>query len=1134
MLKFIRGSARSGVIFILAVILTHAGAAEFVPDAFNAPVVAPASDEAELAIKRFRVPKGFKVELFAAEPLLANPVAFCIDHQGRFYVAETYRLHTGVTDIRGHMNWLDDDLANRSVADRVAMMKRYESNRIASYTRESERLRMLVDTNGDGKADKSTIFSEGYNRIEDGIAAGVLARNGSVYFANIPDLISLKDTDNDGVADVKNVLHTGYGVRVGFLGHDLHGLIMGPDGKLYFSIGDRGASVKQGGRLIDNPETGAVYRCNPDGSELEIVHLGLRNPQELAFDQYGNLWTGDNNSDGGDPARWVYIVEGGDSGWRIGWQFINTPNSRGPWIAERMCYPDSTAAYALPPIANIANGPSGLAYYPGIGLPARYKDHFFLCDFRGSSESGVHSFAVKPKGAGFELIDRTDFLWGVLVTDGDFGFDGCFYISDWVNGWNKPGKGRIYRLYDPAATNHPVVVETKQLFAEGFSQRPTSTLAGLLTHPDMRVRQEAQFALAERGESSIKTFSLLARANDSLVARLHAIWGLGQLARKSSSAAEALLPLLEDRDPEVRAQTAHVLGDARAKQAFPRLAKLLSDSSPRPRFFAAIALGKLGKSQAVAPVLEMLRANDNRDHYLRHAGVMALAGCAKSGQLEKLSTDPSSGVRMAALLALRRSGRPEVAAFLQDSDPAIVLEAARAINDLPVRDALPVLAGLGDPSRLLAALDKQRGRVALPDRKVPPATTLATESVDFASALARRVLNANFRLGFSDNATRLAVMASMTHVPEAVRAEALAALAAWEKPSGRDRVTGLWRPLQPRDPQIAAAALRPKLSELLARSPSSVKIAATKAASQLHISEATAAAFATVRDTKQPSNLRIEAMKSLASARDPNLPEALKIALHDPDETLRAEATRMQAQLQPSDAVAQVRKALESGSVREKQNAFATLGDLTNSPAADEVLLQWMDRLLADQVPSELQVDLTEAISRRNSLPFQERIRRFENSRPPEDDMRAWRECLTGGDAAEGKKIFLERAEVSCVRCHKINGEGGEVGPDLTGIASHKPRDYILESIVYPNKHLAEGYESVVVALRSGTTYAGTVKRETETELEVNSPEDGLLLIKKSDIKAREKGLSAMPEELRQVLTKRDLRDLVEFLATLK
>src|SRR5687768_7925125 len=159
-----RVSARFWAFFISVAAAGMLGAAEYKAGAFNAPGVFPASDEAETAIRRFRVPKGFKVELVAAEPLLANPVAFCVDHQGRFYVAETYRLHAGVTDIRGHMNWLDADLASRSVADRVAMMKRHEGNRITNYTRESERLRLVIDTNGDGKADKSTIFSEGYNR----------------------------------------------------------------------------------------------------------------------------------------------------------------------------------------------------------------------------------------------------------------------------------------------------------------------------------------------------------------------------------------------------------------------------------------------------------------------------------------------------------------------------------------------------------------------------------------------------------------------------------------------------------------------------------------------------------------------------------------------------------------------------------------------------------------------------------------------------------------------------------------------------------------------------------------------------------------------------------------------------------
>src|SRR5205085_3023046 len=111
-----------------------------------------------------------------------------------------------------------------------------------------------------------------------------------------------------------------------------------------------------------------------------------------------------------------------------------------------------------------------------------------------------------------------------------------------------------------------------------------------------------------------------------------------------------------------------------------------------------------------------------------------------------------------------------------------------------------------------------------------------------------------------------------------------------------------------------------------------------------------------------------------------------------------------------------------------------------------------------------------------------------------------WVLSLYGGNAADGRKIFFERAEVSCMRCHKVRGEGGEVGPDLTGIGARQPREYIAESIAFPNKQIAKGFESVLVKLKNGTAYAGIVKSEETDNLVLNSPEDGVVTIKKSEI----------------------------------
>src|SRR5581483_54405 len=193
---------------------------------------------------------------------------------------------------------------------------------------------------------------------------------------------------------------------------------------------------------------------------------------------------------------------------------------------------------------------SGFCFnYGATALPERYKDHFFICDFHGSGVgSGVYSFAVKPKGAAFEVADGHQCIWNVLATDCDFGPDGGLYVSDWVEGWGCTGKGRIYRFADADAAKRPEIADVKKLLAEGFDKRSNEELAKLLEHPDMRVRQEAQFALVAKGKDAIPTLARSASKETNLLARLHAIWGLGQFGWTEPGAIGCLVGLLKDQD----------------------------------------------------------------------------------------------------------------------------------------------------------------------------------------------------------------------------------------------------------------------------------------------------------------------------------------------------------------------------------------------------------------------------------------------------------------------------------------------------------------------------------------------------------------------------------------------------------
>ena len=1077
-----------------------------------------ASDAAEQAIKGFTVPKGFLCELVAAEPLLANPVAFSIDEQGRFFVAETFRFGAGVPDIRERMHWLDTELASTSVAERIAYTHRFEPTNSVWWTNREDRIRLLSSSKGDGKLDQSKVFASGFSDLSEGLGAGVLARHGDVYYTDIPNLWLLRDTNNDGVADSKQSLSYGYGVRYGFLGHDSHGLKIGPDGRLYYSIGDRGAHiVRPDGKIVENLEAGAVYRCELDGSNLEIIHTGLRNPQELAFDDYGNLWTVDNNSDAADPARVVYLVEGGDSGWRIGWQFITEPVQRGAWVGERLCFENfpGRAAYALPPVSDkVSNGPSGLTFDPGIGLPAQWRGHFFLCNFSGSPtpRSGILAFTVKPQGAGFALGSVEKFWWDFLPTDVDFGYDGCLYASDWVNGWAGTGKGRIYRVFAPEERERPIVAQVKKLFAEGFAQRPITELVSLLAHPDRRVRLEAQFALV--AQSASRELSEVAANNSSLFARLHAIWGLGQLERKGQKA--DFSKLLTDSDVEVRAQALKVLCEANDARYAKQVAQLLADPAPRVRYFAALMLGKIGNAQDLSALLTMLRNSDG-DPWLRHAGVMGISHCATEASLAALSADASINVRLAAVVALRRAASPKLESFLNDADPIVVAEAARAINDLPVATALPALAALGDHWQKFARL--------------PEGTAEAPAPRD---AILRRIVNANFRLGTQIAAERLATFAAAKQLPEVIRLEALVALDHWSHPDGKDHVSGLWRPLAER-----AAFDSLKIESALKNipndgTPEKIEIASYTLASKGKWKQFGPLAFARLKDAKVSPAVRIAALQLQSDIASPRLQEAIRIAADSTSPELRIAAIKQAAKSDMTGGrVAVLGKHLSGGSIAEQQAVYELIGGIAGNDA-DDLLAQQLDMLLANKLVTEVRLDLLEAAAKHIAPQVQSRLAQYSAQRTNQTGVAQFAECLTGGDAIIGRKIFTEKIEASCIRCHKVKDDGGNAGPDLSLIGSRADRAYILESITYPNNAIAPGFENVQGTLNNGVSYAGLLKKETADTIEVLSPEDGLLTLKKSDIKTRARGQSGMLDNMREVLTKREIRDLVEYLTTLK
>jgi quinoprotein glucose dehydrogenase len=1092
--------------------------------------IAPQAEAARNSINPVMT-EGLRMDLWAVDSLVKDPIAIQVYDDGSIYYTRSPRRSNSEFDIRGHQSWEIRSIGLQTIEDKRNFLRTELSPERSSentwladlngdgshdwrdMTIERNEIFQLKDTDGDGLADwAQRQVNDFYDEVVD-VAGGLMKTKDALYVAAGPDMWRLMDKNGDGIMDEKQSMSHGYGIHIGFGGHGMSGVEMGPDGRIYWGIGDIGFNGKgDDGTEYKYPNRGVIARSNPDGSDFEIFAMGVRNTHEFVFDQFTNLISVDNDGDhAGEKERLVYLTRGSDSGWRINWQFgkYRDPdnNTYKVWMDEKLYLPrwEGQAAYITPPLMNYVSGPTGMVFNPGAGLGPRWKDHFFVVEFVGSAaSSGIHAFQLEPKGASFEMTKTEKIVGSFLPTGIDFGPDGALYAADWVNGWEDKNYGRIWKLTDETAAGWALQKQTAEEIKADYKKLTESDLKSKLYFEDMRIRRKAQFELAKRGQKGAKVFEEVIQDRSNPVARVHGIVGLTQLARMEKRAyADAIVPLLKDQDPEIVAQAAKWLGDIRYEKANADLIANLKHSNARVQFFSAEALGRSKAKEAIQPLIALLETNNDQDAYLRHGVTYALSQIGQVEPLAALSSHPSNAVRLGAVLALRRLESPELSKFLQDSDEYIVTEVARAIHDdFSVEAALPALGAL-----------------------------LATTSFQ-NEPLIRRAISANQRVGKDENLNHLLAYLGKSNTPEILRKEALASIGTWAKPSLVDRVDGRYRGEVLRDAALIRDKVKPVLIAAVSDRGEQIRVEAIKAIGKLEIQDAADLLLAKLKsDPADP--VKIQALNSLVTMNSTNLSDAITQAMGDNSQSVRVAGLGLLAQtnLPKDQKVALLTEIIQKRTVPEKQTAITTLATLEGSkdlPVWKMVLAEFEK----GKLPEGTWIELEEAIGATESSELKAQFAGLLDKKSGGEEWRKYAGALADGNVRRGRTIFFENQTAQCIRCHAYDDMGGNAGPALDGIGNTLSREELLIALVEPSKRLAPGYGTISIELNSGEKVTGTLMEEGKDSIKVKVGAEEKTFPRK-DVKTSQIAPSSMPP-MGTLLSKREIRDLVSYLAVLR
>lgn len=1122
--------------FLLSIIITSCNTKPKKPKETPLTIVQDSLTGVQLAIETRKntsaiVGDGLVLSLWATDSLAPDPVSMDIDDNGRVFMTRTNRQKNSEFDIRGHRNWMTPSISWQTVEDRRQFLhetfapelskenswvKDLNNDSISDWKDlavEKDEVWMLEDTDGNGIADKSTRVLNDFNNEVDDVAGALLVKDDNLYIGIAPNMWKIEDTNDDGVFDEKKSLANGFGIHIGFSGHGMSGAIEGPDGKIYWGIGDIGLnSTDKQGNKYKYPNQGVIVRCNPDGSNFEVFAHGLRNTHEFVFDAYGNIITSDNDGDHkGETERLIYVVEGHDAGWRANWQYgkYTDPknNAYKVWMDEELFKPrwNGQAAYFIPPLASFHGGPTGMAYNPGTGLGIDWLNSFFLVQFSGApNRSHIWNFTLKQKGASFELDKNESILNGILPTGLRFGPDGALYMTDWINGWGTKNLGRVWKLDVEPDKNDlkEARFKTKSLMTLNYKNQSIKELTALLSYIDMRIRKKAQFELVKRGTSGYNAFKNAILNNKNQFARIHAIWGIGQFSDSNPKKASPLLELLKDTNPEIVAQATKILGDVKLQNASSELIPLLTHNNARVCFFAAQALGRLKYKEAVQPLLKMIESNNDEDVYIRHAGVLALSRIGEVDPIIALSTSKNKSLRLAAVLVLRKLQNAQIAKFLNDTDDYIVTETARAINDdWSIEDALPALAEL-----------------------------LSNTRFKDSEPLLRRAINAALRVGGEKELNNLIAFAKRTDVSGVLRSEALATLSTWASPSVLDRVDGRYRGEIKRDLKTIQDKIEKEIPSFLEDKNPNVLAGISEVLTTLKIETYNDKLYSILKKSKSKV-AKAAALKALGNLNFKNIETAVQLGMKDKEQNVRSTAITLIKNLNISKdkLPAVIDPIFKYGTINDQQSILNTLGNLPVEKT-EPIFKSLIQKVENKKISPSLTLDLIEAIEKTKSKNLLVELDRIRDS---SDSIESYKDVLYGGNYQKGYRVFHKNSTAQCVRCHVVAGGGGNVGPNLDDMGNTLTREQLLEALIEPSKRLAPGFGNVVLTLDDGQVVIGVLEEEKSHKLILRTSEAEPLEIPLSIIKKRKNMPSSMPS-MGKLIKRRELRDVIEYLAALK